>query len=75
MAKNAMTATCLVLTAALRAAPLKRVAWLCWTWMAFQGYYCTQMAPSVCSAQCGDGRRVVMREECDDGNTISGDWE
>ncbi len=27
--------------------------------------------PTVCREVCGDGRRV--REECDDGNTVSGD--
>lgn len=28
---------------------------------------------SSCATRCGDGRRVLMFEECDDANTDSGD--
>ena len=28
---------------------------------------------SSCATRCGDGRRVLMFEECDDANTLSGD--
>ena len=37
------------------------------------GWTCDLANPSKCHVPCGDGILVLITEQCDDGNTVSGD--
>jgi len=37
------------------------------------GYYCNLEEPNFCYEICGDGKKVNVKEECDDGNDLDND--